>query len=395
MRRFRPALLRSAGLLTTVACLLVLAACEDPSGVGLTVLDPEENDPRATVLQADGVAIGPLPDETGAFVTSADFPRFAALAGAAADPLLGALSAEAYLDVLPPQSLPEGFRDRPIEQARLRLVRSYVYGDTLRPTTLEVQQIAEEWAAVGATSDTSFAVLDGVITQFEVTAADSLVEIPLPADWLAANDTTLRSANGSNLFHGFRLSASGDAAAVYGFNGRSSLELISEGDTVRFGASELFSHVEAEPAALPDGLAAVRDGSGTGLRFAFDLDTLGAPVLSTAAIRVTADTAAAKAALPAGFVRPLARELALFGIIDDERPLLLGRAELDEPTQTYSFRSATITAILQDLVLGEEPLTGFAIGVAPGRSGLGVMPLVTPPSDDAPRAVVVAIPTQG
>lgn len=395
MRRFRLAPLRFAGLITTAACLLALAACEDPSGVGLTVLDPQENDPRVTVLPAEGVGLGLLPDETGAFVTSANFPQFNALAGFADDPLLGAVSADAFLDVIPPQSLPEGFRGRPIEQARLRLIRSYVYGDTLRPTTLDVRQVAEDWSSVGATADTSFAVLDDVITTFEVSASDSLLEVPLPDAWVAALDTTLRSANASNLFHGFRLSAD-DAAAVYGFNGRSSLELISADDTVRFGASELFSHIEAEdPPAQLDGLAVVRDGAGAGLRFSFDVGALGAPVFSTAALRVSADTAAAQAALPYGFVRPLARELALFGFADEDGPpLLLGRAQLDAPTQTYSFRSSTITAILQDLVLGREPLTGFAVGVVPSASGLGVMPLAVPPSDGAPRAVVVLIPTQ-
>lgn len=395
MRRSRPARPRFAGLLTaTAACLLLLAACEDPSGVGLTVLDPGESDPRARTVPAGDVALGELPDQTGLFLSSSNFADFTVLAGHADDPLFGSVTAYAYLDMLAPESFPEGFRDRPIEEARLRLFRSYAYGDTVGVTTIDIRQLEEEWTAVGATADTTFPVMDDVIASFEVAAGDSLIEVPLPESWIAANDTTLRADDFSNLFHGFRLSAE-TAGAVYGFNGRSSLELISEEDTVRYGVSEISSHLDAEPsAAFPDHLIPVQDGSSTGLHFAFVLDTLGTPALNTAFLRVTADTAAAQADLPAGFARPLARELALYGTFEDDDPLLLGQAELDEETQTFSFRSNTLTTVLQELVLGREPLDGFAIGVPAARSSLDVMPLVAPPAEGAPRAVLILIPTQ-
>ena len=396
MRRPRPARARLAGLLSAATfCLLLLAACEDPSGVGLTVLDPGESDPRAQIVPAAEAALGPLPDPTGVFLTSTGFADFNILAGAADDPRFGPVAAEAYLDMLAPQSFPDGFRDRPIEEARLRLIRSYAYGDTTATTTLDVREIAEEWTAVGAMADTLFPVRDGVITSFDVAPGDSLIEVVLPDSWVAANDTTLRSDNFSTLFHGFRLSTEATAGAVYGFNGRSALELISEEDTVRYQVSEIFSHIEtAGPAAFPDGLIPLQDGSSTGLQLAFRLDTLGTPALNTAFLRVTADTAAALADLPAGFVRPLARELTLFGTFEDGAPILLADATLDEETQTYSFRSGLVTTLLQDLILGREPVDGFAIGVPPARSSLDVTALVAPPAEGGPRAVLILVPTQ-
>ena len=396
MRRPRPARRRLAGLLTTAAaCLLLLAACEDPSGVGLTVIDPGESDPRARTIPAGEVALVPLPDPSGAFLTSTGFQDFNGLAGFADDPLFGTTRAYAYLDMLAPQNFPEGFRDRPVREARLRLVKDYAYGDTSAVTTLDVRQIAEDWTAVGAIADTTFPVMDGIITSFEVAPGDSLVELALPEDWVLANDTMLRAADFSNLFHGFRLSTESTSGAVYGFNGRSALELISEEDTVRYPVSEIFSHIEATPApAFPEGLIPLRDGSGTGVNLTFVLDTLGTPALNTAFLRVTADTAAAQADLPAGFVRPLARELALFGTFEDQDPLILGQATLDPATQTYSFRSNTITSVLQSMILGREPVDGFAVGVPPTRSSLDVAPLVAPPAEGAPRAVLILIPTQ-
>lgn len=394
MRRFRPAraaLYRSAALF----CLLSLVACEDPSGVGISFAGGEESDPSAQVLHASSAGAIPLDDPTGAFNSSGSgFASLRALVGIAADPLFGTTAAQGYLDVLP-QSVPEGFRDRPVLKATLRLLRSYAYGDTTTAMTVELQQIAEEWSGSEALADTTFPVLDGVITRFDVSASDSLIEVPMPQEWVEANDATLRNANFSTLFHGFRLRTDATSGAVYGFSGRSSLELINEQDTVRFVVSELFSNIEHEPTGnFPDGLLPVQDGTSTGLGVSFVLDTLGVPALNTAFLRVNADTLAGQASLPNGFVRPLARELALYGTFDDGTdPVLLSTAELDTDTQRYSFSSTLTTSLLQELILNRTPVDGFAIGVPPTRSSIDAVALVAPPSEDGPRAVLVLIPS--
>ncbi len=405
MRRLRPArafpsgISALSGLPAAALCLLLLAACENPAGLSDGFSDFNENDPAARILPADSAMLAPLDDFTGSFLTTTGFRSFRALAGRVDDPDFGTITAQGYLDVLPPSSFPEGFRDRPIEGATLRLARGYVYGDTLAPTRFDVRQVAEEWNAVVAPSDTLFPVMDGVITSFEVVPGDTLVEVALPADWIAANDTTLRSAQVSTLFHGFRLEAQESGNAVYGFTGASSLELVSAEDTVRYQASELFSNVAVDPPASPlaDGLIRLQDGTGLGLELDFDLDTLGLAALNTAFLRLNADTLAAEA--PTGFVRPLARELALFGLPErdegddeDPTPVFITSAMLNEESQTFSFSSPLLTGLLQDLVLDRSRLEGFAVGFPSAPSSLDVVPLAGLGRDEGPRVVIILIP---
>ncbi len=383
MRRFRSARARLAVLPAAAVCLL-LAGCEDPSGVGLTFQDPDASTPFTRLLEAERAEQSPLDDLTGAFLTSEGFADFRALAGRVDDPDFGTTTALAYLDVLPPQSFPDGFRDRPIRQATLRLERGYVYGDTTQPALLDLRQVSQEWDAVGAASDTLFPTQDAVITSVEVAPGTGLVEIALPESWVAANDTTLRSGQVSTLFHGFQLSPQAGSAAVYGFTGGSSLQLVSAEDTVVYRASELFSSIDTAPPPAPpaDALVRLQDGTGTGLRLDFDVDTLGRAAISRVTLRVNADTAAAAA--PPGFVRPLARQLALFGLVEGEAPAFIAASLYDPETQTFEFRSALLRDLVQDLVLEQSRLDGFAVGFLPSPSSLDVVPLVGPAAAACP-----------
>ncbi len=390
MRRSRPT--RASHLFSAAAlCLFLLAGCENPAGLPDGIDAPDGNDPSIRTLAADSAMIAPLQDLTGAFITAEDFDDFRALAGHVNDPAFGTVTALAYLDVLPPSSYPDGFQDRPVREVTLRLERGYVYGDTLMPTMFDVRQVSEEWDAVGAPSDTLFPAQEAIITSFEVAASDTLVEVPLPASWIAELDTTLRSDQFSTLFHGFQLQAQDGSNAVYGFTGDSTLELISAEDTVIYQASELFTNTEATPAMAPpaDGLFRLQDGTGLGLTLNFDLDTLSLAAINTAFLRVNADTLAVEA--PMGFVRPLARELALFGFIEGEDPVFITTATLSEENQTYSFGSNLLTGLLQDLVLDRSELDGFAVGFPSEPSGLDVVPLAGLGSEGGPRAVVILI----
>lgn len=402
MRRTRPLRLPLA-VSAAVACLLLLAACEDPSGVGLTVLDPTASDPQARTLPVDSAAFTDSEELTGAFLTEPGFENFRGLAGRVEDPAFGTTTAYGYFDVLDPQNVSEDFRGRPVEEATLRLRRAYAYGDTMSTTRLDIRQIAEEWTAVGAVADTLFPVQDDIITSFDVAPGDSLIEIDLPESWIAANDTTLRSEDFSTIFHGFRLDPSDEASAIYGFAGSSTLRLISEDDTVFYQVSEVFSGIEG-PADPPtdEALWRLQDGTGRGLELQFDLDTLAQSAVNTVRLRVNADTAAVTADLPPGFTRPFARRLALFGFLEDQDPVLITVADLDEETETFTFRSAVLDDVFQDLLLGRSEVEGFVLGFPTTPSSLDVMPLVrrSEPGcaeDDAmpcegPRAVVILIP---
>jgi hypothetical protein len=320
------------------------------------------------------------------------------------DPVFGTTSARGYFDVLAPQSISEDFLDRPVEQAILRLGRVYAYGDTLGTTRFDVRQVAEEWTAVDAVADTLLPVQDEIIASFDVAPGDSLIEVPLPESWIAANDTTLRSESFSTLFHGFRLDPSDQASAVYGFASSSSLQLISAGDTVTYQVSEVFSSIEGPPdEPVADELWRLQDGTGRSLALQFDLDALDQAAINTVRLRVNADTAAAFADLPPGFVRPFARELALFGFIGDEDPVLIAAARLDEEEQTFTFSSDVLTDIFQDFSLGRSEVDGFSLGFPASPSSLDVLPLVRASAPgcagdeqmpcEGPRAVVFLTPS--
>src|SRR5690606_12069496 len=106
-----------------------LSACQDPSGVGLDLIDEEGTGPNVVVVAADSVGAGSEEDITGGFATSAPF-QTRLLVGAARDPLLGDVRADAYFDFIPSTTVPEDFFDDPIVGAELRLFRDYVYGDS-------------------------------------------------------------------------------------------------------------------------------------------------------------------------------------------------------------------------------------------------------------------------
>ncbi|MEM1044469.1 MAG: hypothetical protein AAGI91_17805 [Bacteroidota bacterium] len=410
MRRSRPARAALPGLSgAAVLCLLLLAGCENPAGLPDGLGDPDGNDPNVRTVAADSVEAAAFDDLTGAFLTEEGFNDFQALAGRVDDPAFGTTTALGYVDFLPPSNFPEGFLERPLREVTLQLQRRYVYGDTLASTTFDLRQVLEEWDAVSAASDTLFPVQEATIVSFEVAASDSLVEISLPDSWIADNDTTLRSSQFSNLFHGFQLQAQDGGNAVYGFSGGSTLELVSAEDTVIYRASELFSNLDRTPPAAPpaDGRLRIQDGTGESIQLKVEVDALGRADINTAFIRVDADSLADPA--PMGFVRPQVRELVLYGLglaTDDNpnpEPVFLASAMLDEETQTFSFGSASLTGIVQDLVLDRSGLARFIIGfpavpprVTPrpfaDQSSIDAVSLVGPGEDGAPRAVVILIP---
>lgn len=380
-------------------CLPALAACEDPSGVGLSVLNPDETDPRARTLPADSVALVPLEDVTGALITTTALLDFRGLAGRAEDPLFGTSEASAYIGFLPPPSAPEGFQDRPIEQAQLRLVRAYAYGDTTASVTFDLFDVSERWSAVGAVSDTLFPVAEAPFASFEASAADSLVAVDLPADWLAANDTTLRHSGAATRFHGFHIRAREGAGAVLGFSARSRLRLISEEDTVHFSTSQLFSHIDWEPPALEaEGVRLLQDGSGRALAFRFDLEALRSTPVNTAHLRVEVDTTLLAQDLPAGFLRRRPASLALFARSEPGEEALVTEATFDAERSAYTFSGSTLSALFQRLVLGQSDLEEFVLAVPVAASSLDVLPVVLPQevAEGEPprglRAVLVVIP---
>ncbi len=228
--------------MTRISCLalaaLLFAACDDPSNVGLGLVGDEGGTPE--IVRAD-LALTSLNqvERTG----NAE----QALSGVTNDPVLGTITASAYFDfgsaqVVNDNSTLDSFRASIVQGVTLDLPVSYRYGDTLSTVRYALRSISGPFIATGAPSDTSFAV-GSVITTFETSANASTVSVPLPDDWVARLDTTLRGSDFLNSFDGLYLEPlSGDA--ILGFrqfsaSGQSLVGLTarSAADTIRFVAN--------------------------------------------------------------------------------------------------------------------------------------------------------------
>lgn len=391
--RFVPPVLL-AGLLLASG---LLTACQDPSAVGLELIGEEGGDPNVTVLAADSVALAPQEDVTGGFADGLSPVQTRTLVGAAMDPLLGDVEAEAYFDIRPPATVPEGFRERTILTATLRLVRDYVYGDSTASLPLALDGMAEAWTPIGAAADTSFEAGDEIAT-YTQTASDTLFALALPSSWVAANDALLRSDSVGNAFDGFRLRVPEGAmpGAVVGFNGTlSRLRVTTAEDTVDYPISQVFTRIErgAAPAPPPDRLF-LRDGDGQTVLLTFDFDAIRSLGLANATLRLNTDPALVA---DGSFARSLPERLSLYGRTpEDERILILTAERSDE--DTYTFTSPALTAALQEELLGDGLFARFELSVASNPVTLDVLPLVLGPAplpgevNPRPRLALTVIP---
>jgi len=390
-------LLRTARAAAIALGILLVSGCEDPSGVGLDVIDFGETDPRAQAIEAV-TEMDSLVDPTG-FVRPATgefLNRF--LAGRAQDPLFGTVEATGYIDFARPLNLPLGFLGSPVRGAFLSLQPDYVYGDTSGVATFDVFQVRDSWNAQTFRSDTTLAVYERLLATFQVSASDTLVHVQLSQEWVEEADTLFRAEDFEARFNGFQIRPRPESRMARGFRGTSTLEFISNfasetvADTVGYIAFAIASGIQRDLqfANPPPELFPLQDGSGEGLFLSFQLDTLDSPALSAGFIRVDADTLLLQQQLPPHFVRPLATRLALFGM-GAGQPVLLAETQLDTAKQAYTFTSTLLNVVLQDMALGRSAFDRLAIGFPRTPSTLDVAPITSIPGA-RPRAVLIVVP---
>jgi hypothetical protein len=394
--------------LALAAAPLVLGACQDPSGVGLGLVDEDGGIPGSTVLVADSVVLTTAGDaDTGGFGTpgSALQPQNRILVGRVEDPLVGGAEAIAYFDVRAPASLPNGFADRPITSATIRLTRSYLYGDTTATLRLALSEIASGWIPIGLPADTGFVTGPPLVTQ-DVVVADTLIEFPLPPSWITANDLDLRSDSSAAAIDGFQLRVDGAAplpGVVIGLQTStdtdvlSSLRLINDRDTVDFPVFEVFTSLtRTGDATPPPDRILLRAGLNEVVALHFDVENLDTLAVAGAAIQLDIDRSLTDTP---GFRRPIPTELALLGVREDSTRALLARARLPDDEDTYTFTSATLTSAIQRAVLGTGDFVRFEAGAPAAPVSLDVLPLIlgppapSPSEERRPRLVVTAIDT--
>lgn len=344
--------------------LLFLTACEDPSNVGIGLVGEQGGEPVSVVVPASSFENQTYDDETGGSAR--------VIAGIVNDPALGSISAKGYIDFSIPAGVPSGFRDDPVTRAELRLVNNYVYGDTNATVTLRLFEMPAEWDDEDAPADTSYTI-GPQIHEFSFAATDSLVVVRLPAEWVTAKDTTLRSAAFNTSFHGFHLAPVSENAVI-GFNGVSSVFRVVAGtDSVAYTLTKSASTFDrsGEP-QVPDNMLLVQDGLGPAASIRFDFESAGVlnSAINRTMFRLKADTTILAPLTPPGFYRPNLRLLELFAVTDTGQEILLGNPfELAE-NGVFEMSGNTLTSLVQRVLLGKSTVTSFLLRPPANRNTL-------------------------
>lgn len=372
---------RRGVLAPALAALLMLAGCEDPSGVGLELIGETGGQPVRTEVAAPGVAVvDTFTAFTGGVVTtSATFARTQStvLAGAAVDPLLGPVTASAYIDfTLPTESLPGGFLTGTLESVDLVLTPAFKYGDTLRTVSFEVYDLSEGFTSSEATADSTYDD-SGLVLSFDVAPGDTLIDVPFSQAFVDANRETIQSVEFTTEDFGFRISPA-SSGLVLGFDAsQSALRVVVDGDTVFYPPLQVFTNLTRPDPTLA-GRTVLLEGRGNRFEFTFDLDAIPNAPVAAAELRIRPDLAALE---DPAFFRPTADVLTLFAVSTsdpaDPTYVQIGTVRLDEDLGLYTVTSAALTALTQDLVLGTAEVSGFALGFSSNPLELGAVVLDT------------------
>lgn len=379
--------LRSALPVLLAGLALALSACQDPSGVGLSLIGDETSDPNSRLFPADSVFFTERDRSTSGFANGSGTPiQTRLLVGEASDPLLGDVRSEAYLDVRG-VARPSGFSDRAIEQVQIQLVKAFAYGDTTATLPIEIRQVTSNWAPEGLPIDTTLATGD-VITSGTISAMDSLTTLDLPEEYINANTVLLRDSV-DVLFEGFKIEVPEGfgpmPGAVVGFNGATSfVRLIGaeytndddelDRDTVDYPLVEIFSSLTRGDLDAPEDRLLLRDGTPSTLSLAFDYSSLEGVPLANAGIRVPIDRDLL-ASTP-GFFRPVTTNITLFGVLADSARIAIAERVIEPDADEVIFRDTGLTNVFQDLLLGGETFIGFEIGSPVNTLGLSTLPVV-------------------
>ena len=390
------------------ALALLLGACQDPSGVGLSLIGDETSDPNATLVAADSLFFSDRAELTGGFANNLGTPlQTRALVGALQDGILGDTRATAYLDTREvPQ--PDGFQDRPLEEVQIRLRRGEVYGDTLASIPVEIRRITANWNPDGLPSDTTLAT-GPVIGTGTLVTQDSIATLDLPSEFVAANQALLRDSLDTQ-FEGFQITTPEGMApgAVAAFNvAASQIRLIGQAyeddgeamrDTVFYPIVEVFTSLEREPPAAIDGRRLLRDGASEAFALRFDLEDFEQLPLANAGLRIPVDRALLET--NDGVNRPILSSFNLFAVREDSsRTLLVENVALQEDADELVLRGRDFTTEVQAQLLGAREAVHFELVPPPGVLTLGVLPIVAEdepiPNPDSPRRPRLSLITVG
>ena len=398
--------------------LFALAACQEPTGVGIGLIDDEASAPNATPVEATSLALRSASTTTAGFAENGSPAQSRVLVGSVLDPVYGDASAVAYLDAnLPTAGRPQNFQDSTITAVALRLrldtyatvdddTLFYVYGDPSAALPIEVRQVTASWSPIDLDVDATLAT-GAVIATGTILPTDTTYTIDLDPAWVAANAATIRSEQFLTEFEGLevRVPEGSLPGVVRGFSAAASdLLVATAGDTLSFPINEVLTSLQQGAPSASESVLALRGGRAEALAFDADFGPIGARPLARAQLRFPLDRSQTGGTT---FVRPLARRALLVGVSQDTLRSVLANIDVlgDGEAGTFVRAAANqglqvgFTSVIQDVLIGSRAFDRYEVLLrsditSANPVSLDVLPVViAPPTSGmkAPRFVLTLI----
>ncbi len=373
--------------LLLISGYLLVGCGDDPTNVGIGLIDVQAEEPEVVRLEASTFASSLDPDVTGGpLFTDEESGASRVLAGRVDDPALGSITALGYIDFVQSSSMSDDFKNGTISSMELRLETDYVYGDTLTPLTLRLLDMPGDWTSTGARANTVLNAGSPVV-EFSFLPVPGTVSIDIPASWIASNNATFRRDDVGELFHGFQIQFV-DGNAVVGFSHLQSIMRVAvPGDTVNFQITELLTTFSKDPLPTPSEYILLQDGSDATVDLSFELtrEDLSDNVIHRSVIHL--NTAAPDLTTPSGFVRPSLASVFLIAITgdDDHRvPIGFGLIESDG---LISFENESLNNAVQNIVKDIGEWKRFEIVAPVSENSLDVL-FLQRSGETAPRILL-------
>ena len=378
--------LRFKRLFVAAVFLISISACDDPSSIGLELVDPQSGATEVLAVGSTQVESSGLADITGGTNTEG---AYRSLFGKVNDPVAGSFFMIGYMDFLSSTNVGSAFRAAPVTFADLELNVDYVYGDTTQPVTFNVYEVDQSWNSSNVRSDT-FLVAQTLVTTATLMPTTKTVHVELPQSWINQNDTLLRSTSFVDDFHGFALQATqGNAVLGIHFSGSSLRAMSVPGDTVNFSMSKVLSASSFQDNTANTQFITLRDGAAETLSIKFPLEPseFGEAAIHRSIIRF--NSADVDALYGPEFKRPGVIRVGLRAVaIDNATRLNVVTADV-KLDGSLSFDSETLTNILQSENLGNSGLDRFELYFPIESSSVDILAFKRGlPSEQGPRAII-------
>ena len=384
---------------------LTLAACQDPTGVGLGLIDDDTSQPSVQPIPASSASIETSETTTAGFAESGTPLQSRILIGSVVDPIFGDATARAYIDAnLPTAGRPENFQDSTITAVAIQLrfddhirvegdTTLYVYGDPTATLPVEVREISSSWAPTDLAVDATLPVEEVVIATGSITSTDTTFTLNLDPSWVAANVDKIRGEDFVTSFEGFeiRIPDGTVAGAVRGFDATASDLLVATArDTLRFPINEVLTSIEQGEAATSDNVLALRAGRAQAVAFEFDFSPVGISALARADVFLPIDRSQAGGTT---FVRPLSSQALLVGLVSEDERIQLDVLRLRDQGDAATIGGSAFTAAIQDVLIGSRSFQTYQVSLPSNPVSLDLFPVIVAPAagQSAPRFTLTLV----